>query len=94
MRLTKARNSEIDRTNVLLEKVSGKKTELFRAPYGARDQGILRRVNSEGLRSVMWSIDSLDWADVRRRAARWLASPAAAFITGQTIRVNGGAVRG
>ncbi len=27
------------------------------------------------------------------RAARWLASPAAAFITGQTIRINGGAVR-
>lgn len=26
-------------------------------------------------------------------AAVWLASPAAAFITGQTIRVNGGAVR-
>ncbi|HEX4608586.1 MAG TPA: 2-amino-4-hydroxy-6-hydroxymethyldihydropteridine diphosphokinase [Urbifossiella sp.] len=27
-------------------------------------------------------------------AAVWLASPAAAFITGQTVRVNGGAVRG
>jgi NAD(P)-dependent dehydrogenase (short-subunit alcohol dehydrogenase family) len=26
-------------------------------------------------------------------AACWLASPAAAFITGQTLRVNGGAVR-
>ena len=26
-------------------------------------------------------------------AAAWLASPAAAFMTGQTIRVNGGAVR-
>lgn len=25
-------------------------------------------------------------------AARWLASPAAAFITGQTVRINGGAV--
>jgi NAD(P)-dependent dehydrogenase (short-subunit alcohol dehydrogenase family) len=25
-------------------------------------------------------------------AALWLASPASAFITGQTIRVNGGAV--
>ena len=26
-------------------------------------------------------------------AARWLASPAAAYVTGQVIRVNGGAVR-
>ena len=31
-------------------------------------------------------------ADVAR-AARWLVSPAAAFITGQVLRVNGGAVR-
>jgi NAD(P)-dependent dehydrogenase (short-subunit alcohol dehydrogenase family) len=27
-------------------------------------------------------------------AAVWLASPAAGFVTGQTVRVNGGAVRG
>jgi NAD(P)-dependent dehydrogenase (short-subunit alcohol dehydrogenase family) len=27
-------------------------------------------------------------------AVRWLVSPAAKFITGQTIRVNGGTVRG
>ncbi|HEV3142775.1 MAG TPA: SDR family oxidoreductase, partial [Gemmataceae bacterium] len=25
--------------------------------------------------------------------ARWLVSPAAAFITGQIVRINGGAVR-
>src|SRR6266851_5806379 len=27
------------------------------------------------------------------RAVRWLVSPAAAYVTGQVIRVNGGAIR-
>jgi peptidoglycan/xylan/chitin deacetylase (PgdA/CDA1 family)/uncharacterized caspase-like protein len=58
-----ARDSEIDRTSLLLEKVAGHKPDLFRAPYGARNKEIIDRVTSEGLRSVMWTIDSLDWAD-------------------------------
>jgi peptidoglycan/xylan/chitin deacetylase (PgdA/CDA1 family)/uncharacterized caspase-like protein len=58
-----ARDSEIDRTTLLLEKVAGHKPDLFRAPYGARNKQIIDRVTSEGLRSVMWTIDSLDWAD-------------------------------
>ena len=57
------RNSEIDRTNLLLEKVAGRKPELFRPPYGARNQAILERIGSEGLKSIMWNIDSMDWAD-------------------------------
>jgi len=57
------RDSEIDRTTLLLEKVAGHKPELFRAPYGARNKEIIDRVTGEGLRSVMWTIDSLDWAD-------------------------------
>jgi len=56
-------NGEIDRTDLLLEAVAGRKPELFRAPYGARNKDILARVNADGLRSVMWTVDSLDWAD-------------------------------
>ena len=33
-------------------------------------------------------------ADDIASAAVWLASPRAGFVTGQTIRINGGAVRG
>jgi peptidoglycan/xylan/chitin deacetylase (PgdA/CDA1 family)/uncharacterized caspase-like protein len=63
-RLTEAaRDSEIDRTTLLLEKVAGHKPDLFRAPYGARNKQIIDRVTSEGLHSVMWTVDSLDWAD-------------------------------
>jgi peptidoglycan/xylan/chitin deacetylase (PgdA/CDA1 family)/uncharacterized caspase-like protein len=58
-----ARDSEIDRTSLLLEKVAGHKPDLFRPPYGARNKAILDRISGEGLRSVMWNIDSLDWAD-------------------------------
>ncbi len=57
------RNSEIDRTNILLEKISGIKTQLFRAPYGARNAAIIDRVTSEGMRSIMWNINAEDWAD-------------------------------
>jgi peptidoglycan/xylan/chitin deacetylase (PgdA/CDA1 family)/Flp pilus assembly protein TadD len=57
------RESEIDRTNLLLEKVIGAKTDLFRAPYGARNKEILAQVTGEGMKSVMWNVDSMDWAD-------------------------------
>ncbi len=57
------RESEIDRTNLLLEKVIGHKTDLFRAPYGARNKEILAQVTEEGMKSVMWNVDSMDWAD-------------------------------
>ena len=57
------RNKEIDQTNALLEKVTGQKALLFRPPYGARNKEILQQLHSEGLKNVMWNIDSLDWAD-------------------------------
>jgi len=57
------RNAEIDNTNLLLEKIAGHKPELFRAPYGARNNAVVDRITSEGLKSVMWNIDSRDWAD-------------------------------
>jgi peptidoglycan/xylan/chitin deacetylase (PgdA/CDA1 family)/tetratricopeptide (TPR) repeat protein len=57
------RAREIERTNALLTEIAGHKPELFRAPYGARNQQIIQQVTTDGLKSVMWNIDSLDWAD-------------------------------
>lgn len=42
---------------------SGIQTNLFRAPYGARNDGVLGEIEHQGLRSVLWNIDSEDWSD-------------------------------
>ena len=54
---------EIEGTNLLLGKILGQRPNLFRPPYGARNKAILEQVSAGGMRSVMWNIDSLDWAD-------------------------------
>lgn len=63
-KLTEAqRTSEIERTNTLLTQIAGHKPDLFRAPYGARNKAIIDQVNGEGMKSIMWTVDSLDWSD-------------------------------
>ena len=54
---------EIEHTNRALEAATEQTTVLFRAPYGARNQGILSALQTRNLKSIMWNIDSEDWAD-------------------------------
>lgn len=58
-----ALRAEIGNTDLLLKAVSEKRSTLFRFPYGARNKEGLDVLSSLGLKSVMWNIDSLDWAD-------------------------------
>jgi peptidoglycan/xylan/chitin deacetylase (PgdA/CDA1 family) len=39
------------------------RTGEFRPPYGARDEKVLAQIDEHHLRSVVWNIDSEDWAD-------------------------------
>ncbi|WP_303637322.1 polysaccharide deacetylase family protein [Stenotrophomonas tuberculopleuritidis] len=50
-------------TDALLKDVDGKRAPLFRFPYGARNAEGLQLLNEAGLKSIMWNIDSMDWAD-------------------------------
>ena len=59
---------EIDRTEALLSfatrgQAGAGRAPLFRPPYGARNDLVLAEVTARGLRSVLWNIDSRDWAD-------------------------------
>jgi len=54
---------EIQRTSQLIETVSSATPVMFRAPYGERNDAIIELLQSRHMRSVMWNVDSRDWAD-------------------------------
>ncbi|NQD38096.1 polysaccharide deacetylase family protein [Permianibacter sp. IMCC34836] len=55
--------SEITMADAVLKSVDGKRSSLFRFPYGANNDEGLTALSQANLISVMWNIDSLDWAD-------------------------------
>jgi peptidoglycan/xylan/chitin deacetylase (PgdA/CDA1 family)/uncharacterized caspase-like protein len=55
--------SEILDTDALLTAVDATRAPLFRFPYGAKSAEGAGLLSAAHLRSVMWNIDSLDWAD-------------------------------
>lgn len=54
---------EIFNTDKLLKEIDTDRSPLFRFPYGAHNNEGLKTLEGAHLRSVMWNIDSLDWAD-------------------------------
>lgn len=50
-------------TDALLRRVGDRRAPLFRFPYGARNAEGLQLLGEAGLKSIMWNIDSMDWAD-------------------------------
>ena len=54
---------EIDSTNTLLAHILKSQPVLFRPPYGAANADILAKIQAENMKTVIWNVDSEDWAD-------------------------------
>jgi peptidoglycan/xylan/chitin deacetylase (PgdA/CDA1 family)/uncharacterized caspase-like protein len=54
---------EIESTNTLLANISRGDPVLFRPPYGASNEAILAKVQADKMKTVIWNVDSEDWAD-------------------------------
>lgn len=54
---------EAANTEALLDATGRQPSKLFRFPYGARNESSLATVEGLKLHSMMWNIDSQDWAD-------------------------------
>lgn len=54
---------ELDNTNKLIKTATGFDNYLFRPPYGSKNQELEIIAKDQGLSSIMWNVDSMDWAD-------------------------------
>lgn len=54
---------EIDSTSLLLTNILKSPPVLFRPPYGAANAGILTQIQTDKMKTVIWNVDSEDWAD-------------------------------
>ncbi len=54
-------STEIAQCGDLLEKLTGRECDLFRAPYGDYNNAVLEEASRLGYFTIQWDVDSLDW---------------------------------
>ena len=54
---------EIDRTNEAIRQATGVKPSILRPPYGAVNGVVLEQLRLRNMSSILWSVDTRDWAD-------------------------------
>ena len=64
-KLSKAEIADELKTSMdAIEKATGQKTDLFRAPYGDYNDLLIHTAKETGLYTVQWDVDSLDWKNL------------------------------
>lgn len=53
---------ELNASSTKIEELTGHYPLLVRPPYGSINQSVVNTINAQGFTSVLWSLDSLDWA--------------------------------
>lgn len=53
---------EIQKCNEKIEKITGKKTTLYRGPYGEYNDIVIRAAKSQNQETIQWNLDTLDYS--------------------------------
>jgi peptidoglycan/xylan/chitin deacetylase (PgdA/CDA1 family) len=59
--------SQLERTDSVIRKVTGKTTRLFRPPYGAISDIVVQEAVRLHKKMILWNVDSLDWMQLTAR---------------------------
>lgn len=56
-----ANRAEIKKTEDIIEGIIGQKTKFYAPPYGERGASGLKAANEIGYRTILWTLDTVDW---------------------------------
>ena len=59
---------EIEKTNNLIEKITGEKPKYIRPPYGSVNKAVISAINDAGMNMVLWTVDTKDWHSKNEKA--------------------------
>ncbi|WP_158289355.1 polysaccharide deacetylase family protein [Paenibacillus flagellatus] len=66
-----ALRDDLRRTQEAISDAIGVRPALFRPPFGAADDSVVLAAGEEGCRTVLWSLDTLDWSQKEEAHIRW-----------------------
>lgn len=52
---------EIEKSNDKIEKITGRRTKIYRAPYGEYNDTVIKAVQDKGYYCIQWNLDTLDY---------------------------------
>ena len=58
---------EIEKSNDKIEKLTGKRTKIYRAPYGEYNDTVIKAAKDKGYYTIQWNLDTLDYTGLTRR---------------------------
>ena len=56
---------ELDSSVKIIEEITGKKPDLFRAPFGDYNDALIETATEKGLYTIQWDVDTLDWKGLK-----------------------------
>ena len=56
---------ELAKFEAAAEPILGRRTVLFRAPYGEYNDNVIKTLREEGYEVIQWNIDTIDWREER-----------------------------
>ena len=55
---------QIEESNNKIEKITGNRTNLYRAPYGEYNDTVIKSATDKGYYCIQWSLDTLDYTGI------------------------------